>query len=224
MTSFAAGVRNNEVKLSIRPVLDQGLIVYADILPDGTRVVTFENPQTSFRQGVLPETVRCDFFGQGSSIDVALFDALCKFHGIKNSGRLAKIYSARSSRITIMLSDLDAWLLEHDGRLRALSDFDGEIFLRLEGCIDIVKSRYQPIALESYGKSFFHALDATLTKAKTNLTQTISTYSTSSTKMLAEVGVTTDAGSQVSSLAEITHTTFDNVHHIIKFEKRVRLS
>lgn len=214
----------NETKLPIKPVLEGGMIIFAGILKDGSRFVSFENPHNDFHSSSLGSTPHSNCFAQTTRIDSALLHALYMFHDIDAKQEPVRIPASGTSRLSTVLSQLDTWLDDHHGHLRAVQDFDDEVLVRLEGLANPLLHDSETIAIEAYGKSFFQALDAALEKTKANTTQILFFESpvTASPKIEATVNM---ANSQTNeNYTEVSVSSFDNVHRIIKLEKKVRIS
>jgi hypothetical protein len=151
--------------LPIRPVLDQGFIVFARAHYNGTRMVSFENPEAHYQ---VTEQV---IFGRGEShigygktIDLAFGQALHSFH--QSSPNYKSLYTTkeRTYEIKKVIARLDGWLISHRGKLRMVSDFDGTILARLEGLIDPSDSLSEYIVLEASGRTFYGTLLSVLEK------------------------------------------------------------
>ena len=156
------------LRLLLKPVFNQGLIVLANAHSSGIRVVTFEDPTIKLHwQHAESQINRAGsiYVGKGEKIQVALEGALKSFHGsnVNTSGTLT--FERLPVYVTKMIASLDDWLVSHKGSLRAVRDFDGSIIVRLEGMLHTAGEAPKLVVIEKYGTTFYRALASVLSEA-----------------------------------------------------------
>lgn len=159
--TIGSKINREHLCLPLAPVLGNGLIIFAQVHTNGERIISFEDPICSFSlQPSLSanERKRLLYAGRGESIDHALACVLHDYHTKDSEFRKTYRNRQRPIQIAELMNRLDRWLVKHGGQLRAVSDFDGFIAVRLEGLIDPGDIFSYSIIAEATGKTFYHAL------------------------------------------------------------------
>ena len=160
----------NHRALPIRPVLDDGFIIFARFHSDNIRIVSLENPDVHYRAAEeFLFDLKKSFTGYGRNYETAFDNALHQFHC--SNPNYKTLYSAmeRTFEIRKTIAKLDSWLITYRGKLRVVSDFDGTVLARLEGVSRLNNSGSEYLFLEGSGKTFHDALWDVLEKPiKTN--------------------------------------------------------
>lgn len=163
--------------LSIKPVFENGLIMFARAYSDGRRTVSFEDASLTYHSNELADRIGKTHFGKGETISEALHMALVSFHGRKTGRRQVRVIDTRSTDIKRVMRYLDNWLREHDGLLHAVADED-DILVKLEGTSSHHTGGQQHFMVEGSGKTFYSALIRALTEHQamaTNMRVTVHT-------------------------------------------------
>lgn len=147
---------------NFHPVFEKGLVVNAWLAKDKIRMVTIEDYTVSNPNGessvITSDKTRAIYIGKHGYIENAFKDALIGFHKdipyarMYRWGKNVKKGSDESS------SQLDHWLLGHQGIMRALQDIDGTILCTLEGLETPESQPSDRIVLEGAGSNLMSAL------------------------------------------------------------------
>jgi hypothetical protein len=149
------------VGLPIRPVLDCGFIVFAHAHYANVRTVSFENPEAYYRDGnndFGDSKIQKSYIGTGKNIDAALNQALHLFHQADSNCKSLYTVKERTHEIKSIIAKLDNWLISHKGKLRAVSDFDGTVLVKLEGLTDPTDNLSPRLTIEGFGRTLYDAL------------------------------------------------------------------
>jgi hypothetical protein len=147
--------------LPIHPVLERGFIIFAHAHYAGVYTVSFENPEAYYMDGNSDfdsKKLNKSYIGTGKSIDDALNQALHLFHQADTNYKNLYTVKERTHEIKNVISKLDKWLISHKGKLRAVSDFDGTVLIKLEGLTDPTDNLSPRLTLEGCGRTLYDAL------------------------------------------------------------------
>ncbi len=167
-SDFMPVIKTIDKSLLIRPVLDQGFIIFVRAHYNGVRMVSFENPEAYYMASESELAVKKSIVGTGKDVHTALAQALHLFHQASADYKSFFSTQEHTYKKQKAITDLDNWLVSHKGKLRIVSDFDGTVLARLEGLLNPNDSFSEYVVLEASGSTFHGAILSVLEKPVTS--------------------------------------------------------